>query len=112
MTRRGKMFLIAPFAIVGIALFMFLGGWIVMSLWNYLLPAIFGWRMITFWQAVGLLILCRILFGGIGGHGTRHSRRRWGGRWGNMSDEEREKCREAMRNNWGFRPPAGESHDA
>ena len=62
-----KMILIAPFAIAGIALFIFLGGWIVMSLWNWLLPALFGWRMITFWQALGMLILCRILFGGASG---------------------------------------------
>ncbi len=67
--KRKKLFFIIPAAIVGIALFIFLGGWIVMSLWNYLLPALFGWRMITFWQALGLLILCRILFGGFGGHG-------------------------------------------
>ena len=106
-----KMILIAPFAIVGIALFIFLGGWIVMSLWNYLLPALFGWRMITFWQALGLLILCRILFGGFGGHRGYRSRRR--DRWNNLSPEEREKFRAAMRaNKWGFGPPPAEGHEA
>jgi MFS family permease len=105
--RRKKLFFIIPAAIVGIALFIFLGGWIVMSLWNYLLPALFGWRIITFWQALGLLILCRILFGGFGGHRMRHSSRR--GRWDHLTPEEREKFREGMRAKWGFGPPASET---
>ena len=104
-----KMILIAPFAIAGITLFIFLGGWIVMSLWNYLLPALFGWRIITFWQALGLLILCRILFGGFGGHGKHRSGSRMGGPWSNMTPEEREKFREGMRAKWGFGPSAGET---
>jgi hypothetical protein len=37
-----------------------------MHLWNWLLPPLFGWRQITFWQALGILALCRILFGGFG----------------------------------------------
>jgi len=47
------------------------GGEIVLHLWNWLLPSLFGWREITFWQAVGLLALCRILFGGFGWHRPR-----------------------------------------
>ena len=39
---------------------------VVMLLWNWLMPTIFGLTAICFWQALGLLILCRILFGGIG----------------------------------------------
>jgi hypothetical protein len=60
------MFLLAPPAI---ALFAWIFGEVVMHLWNWLLPMLFGWRQISFWQALGLLILCRILFGGFGGHG-------------------------------------------
>src|SRR5664279_789684 len=80
MTRRGKLILIAPAAIVGIALFIFLGGWLVMHLWNWLLPALFGWRLINFWQALAMLVLCRILFGGVSGRGMhrRHNGRRMG----------------------------------
>ena len=66
-----KLILFAPLAIVGVALFIALGGEIVMQLWNWLLPSLFGWRQITFWQALGILVLCRILFGGLGGHGGR-----------------------------------------
>ena len=91
--RRKKLFFIIPAAIVGIALFIFLGGWIVMSLWNWLLPALFGWRMITFWQALGLLVLCRILFGGVSGRGWRRSTRAvaWASAGDSMTPEEREK---------------------
>ena len=68
---------IAPLAILAIALFVWIGGEVVMHLWNWLLPALFGWRLITFWQAVGLLVLCRILFGRWGGRSaTRSSVRR------------------------------------
>ncbi len=95
-----------------IALFVFLGGEIVMHLWNWLLPPLFGWHMLTFWQAVGLLVLCRILFGGLsgghrGGHGMRRHMRgrmgeRWGERWEKMSPEERERFRQGMRGRCGF----------
>ena len=39
-------------------------GLVVMGLWNWLMPALFGWTEIGFWQAVALLILSKILFGG------------------------------------------------
>src|SRR5450432_3043148 len=86
MTRRGKMFLVAPFAMVGIVLFMAFGGWVVMSLWNWLLPGLFGWKVITFWQALAMLVLCRLLFGGVSGRGwhRRHSGRHMGERFGRM----------------------------
>lgn len=69
----------------------------VMHLWNWLLPTLFGWRTLTFWQALGLLALCRILFGGLGHGGPRGpSGRGFRGRCRNMSPEEREKFRKAM----------------
>ena len=69
---------------IGIALlfafivFMFIGGILVQWLWNWLLPDIFGLRRVTFWEALGLLALSRILFGGFGKSGG--SRRYSGGR--------------------------------
>ena len=42
-------------------------GFIVMNLWNWLVPSVFGWHSITFWQALGLLVLSKILFGGFRG---------------------------------------------
>jgi hypothetical protein len=84
-------FVLAP---VGLAVFVWLGGTAVKLLWNWLLPAMFGWPPLTFWQALGLLALCRILFGGFGAHGLRSRRRRLTTeRWERMTPEEREKCR-------------------
>ena len=73
-------------------------GFVVMSLWNRILPALFGWHTITFWQAVGLLILSKILFGGFrGGPGFGgYGRRRMMERWEKMTPEEREKFRAGM----------------
>ena len=61
-----RVLMIAPLAIVGMLLFAFIGGEIVLHLWNWLLPPLFGFRAVTFWQALALLALCRILFGGFG----------------------------------------------
>ena len=97
--------LVAPPAL---ALFAWLFGEIVMHLWNWLLPAIFGWKEITFWQALGLLVLCRILFGGFGNGGPKHGHwsRRRAEMWEAMTPEEREKFRERMRTRCGgWGPP-------
>src|SRR5881227_114101 len=105
---RKKWYFIAPAAIVGIVVFAFIGGEIVMRLWNWLLPSLFGWRQVTFWQALGLLALCRILFGGFGVRGAQSSnvRRRMAERWEKMTPEEREKYRQSFRGCWGsFQPP-------
>jgi hypothetical protein len=82
-----------------------------MQLWNWLLPPLFGWRLVTFWQAVGILALCRILFGGIGRHGSHRSnfRRRMAERWSHMSPEERERFRQGMRGRCGFGPSASQN---
>jgi hypothetical protein len=103
--------ILAPIAIV---LFTLIGGELVMHLWNWLLPTLFGWRQITFWQAIGLLALCRILFGGVSGRGFHRSRfrRRMDERWGRMTPEEREKFRRGMRSRCGgFGAPASETKE-
>ena len=56
--------LLGILAITGIAI---LFGYIIMWLWNWLMPDIFGLTTITYWQAVGLFILAKIIFGGFGG---------------------------------------------
>jgi hypothetical protein len=93
------------------ALFVTVFGFVVMSLWNWLMPALFGWHLINFWQAVGVLVLSKILFGGFRGHPGRHLywRRRMMERWEQMTPEEREKFREGMRGRCGpFGPAAAE----
>ncbi len=108
-----RMMFIAPLAILGMLLFAFLGGEIVLHLWNGLLPPLFGFHQVTFWQALGLLVLCRILFGGIGLHGSGRSnyRRRMTERWERMTPEERERLRQGWRGRWGFVPSAAESKE-
>ena len=64
------------FAILGIGL-VFLCGLVVMLLWNWLMPEIFGLKHVTYWQAWGLLILCHILFKSFGsGHSSVRSDRK------------------------------------
>jgi hypothetical protein len=111
MTRKMKLIFIAPLAILGILLFIAIGGEIVLHLWNWLLPPLFGWRQITFWQALGILVLCRILFGGWGSHGSGRSnfRRRMKERCENMTPEERERFRQRMRERFSFGPSTGEN---
>src|SRR5438552_17587276 len=59
-------------------LFVAIAGLVVMRLWNWLTPTLFGWHVITFWQAVGILILSKLLLGGFRGRPGWHpySRRR------------------------------------
>jgi hypothetical protein len=103
---RRKWVLIVPAAIAGMVLFTFIGGQAVRLLWNWLTPPLFGWHQITFWQAIGLLALCRILFGGFGLHGGRSRyRRRMAERWEQMTPEERER----LRGRCGFGPRTTQS---
>lgn len=78
-------------------------GFVVKGLWNTLVPTIFGWHRITFWQAIGLLLLSKILFGGFRGRGGERWRHRIGERWEKMSPEEREKFRSGLRGRCGDR---------
>jgi len=100
-------------------IFSWIGGEVVMLLWNWLAPTLFGLRQITFWQALGLLALCRILFGGfgLGGGGHSNSRRRMDGqirervrermaeRWEEMTPEQRERFREGLHDRSGRTTP-------
>ena len=112
-----KLIFIAPLAILGILLFIFIGGESVLLLWNWLVPPLFGWHQLTFWQALGILALCRILFGGFGRHSSSRSnvgsnvRRRMAERWERMTPEERERLRQGWRGRWGFCPTTGESKE-
>jgi hypothetical protein len=105
MRKKWWIFIVAPIALVA---FIWIGGELVMHLWNWLAPALFGWRQITFWQALGLLILCRILFGGLG-CGRRRSGMRMASK---MTPEERERIRQAMRARCGdFGAPPSETKE-
>ena len=101
-------FLIPVFIVVGILVFTT----VVMLLWNAIIPDLTGWSQLTWPKALGLLVLCKILFGGFkgkGGHGGPW--RRWGGpkggpgsgehmgwkeKWHNMTDEQRQRMRDEV----------------
>ncbi|MBF8456045.1 hypothetical protein IV494_02525 [Kaistella sp. G5-32] len=87
---------IALFALFAIAMFFAVSA-IVMGLWNWLLPNILGAKVITFWQAAGILVLSKILFGGFGGRkgfGSAKFRKLKEERMNGMSDEEKQKFKE------------------
>jgi hypothetical protein len=101
---RRKWFYKIPGIILIVIAAITLFGFIVQHLWNWLIPAIVGWHAITFWQAVGLLLLSKILFGGgFRGRGNMRWRGRMGERWEKMSPEEREKFSRGMRGCFGRR---------
>ena len=97
---------------IGIAAFLSVVSFVVMSLWNYLLPGILHVGLITFWQAMGIFILCKILFGFGKGGG-----RPWGGgapwamrkrmmeKFKNMTPEEKERFRKKMHERCGGHHP-------
>jgi hypothetical protein len=74
-------------AIATLAVIVF--GYVVMALWNWVVPAVTGFHSVSFVQALALLVLSRILFGGLRGHGGgwRHRLR---DRWERMTPEQRE----------------------
>ena len=96
---RGRNFWIkrAIFIPIAIAAGVFIFGSAVMLLWNNILPAVLGLSTITFWQAIGILVLSKILFGGFGcghGHHRFHGHMHdWHGRWMHLSPDEREKMK-------------------
>jgi hypothetical protein len=98
------------FAILGLILIVLAGlGLIVQQLWNALAAPLFHAPVLGYWQAVGLLVLCRILFGGLrvrGGHGHWRGRH-WRERWEQLSPEERAQLRERFAGRCG--PTASEA---
>lgn len=97
---RRKPYLIPLFAMLGvgaIALF----GWIVMLLWNATLVPATGAAVISFWQAMGLLVLSRILVGGFGGGGGKGRGQHMRNKWAQMTPEEKEQFKTYCRKRWG-----------
>lgn len=72
--------------------------WVVMMLWNWLMPALFdGVHTVDYWQALGLVVLCKLLFGGGrgGGRWRRHHEQ-----WHRMTDDERNELKRQARGHW------------
>jgi len=80
-------------------------GLLVMTLWNAILPQVLGVKTISFIQALGILLLSKILFGGFGGRGSRH-KAKWVAmkeKFSGMTPEEKEKFKTEWRNRCGGR---------
>jgi hypothetical protein len=88
-----------------------LGGTVVMLLWNAIIPGLTGWQLLTWPKAIGLLVLCKILFGGFRGrHGGPPWRRHghWRERWANMTEDQRAEMRQRWQQRcgrWGANAP-------
>ncbi len=99
--RKGKRIVLMVLLIpIVITVFVF----VVMYLWNWLIPELFNGPVVSFWQAFGLLLLSKILFGGFKGGKSNHSNGRWGNGWRqklkNMSPEEKAAFKEKWANKW------------
>lgn len=97
------------FGIAAVLLF----GLIVMNLWNAILPAVIHVSAITFWQAIGILLLSKILFGGFrggwGGGRRGHWKEKMQNKWQEMTPEQRDQFKQEWRNRCAtWRRPATE----
>jgi hypothetical protein len=99
--------ILLPFVALG---FVALFSAIVMWLWNAILPDVLNAKTLTFWQAGGILVLAKILFGGFWGRGCKRCGPPWrhgsGGddRWHALTPEQREQMRDEMRRRFGDWP--------
>ena len=102
-------------------LFIFLAGYLLMSLWNWLVPELFHGPFINFWQALGIFVLSKILFGGFKGKGGRCCCGKGGeggwkekmrSHWGHLSSEERDQLRNRFYNKCGWKNNSGEQTEA
>lgn len=93
------------FLLFGLAILAF--GMVTMYLWNWIMPYLFQLPVIDFYMAIGMVILSKILFGGIRIREGKHwgSRKYWKARWECMTPEEREKFKNEFayrcRSKWG-----------
>jgi hypothetical protein len=94
--RMQRVMTLAPMMLVFGVGAVFIAGTVVKLLWNWLVPWLFGLPALTFWQALGVLLLSRILFGGHGGMKRR-------------SPEERARFRRGWNKRFGVDEPSSES---
>lgn len=105
-----KWFVLAPLLFVAVAALL---GWVVMLLWNAILVPVLGVGIITFWQAIGLFVLSKILFGGF--HGGKHHK--WKHyqyrkeKWDSMTDDEKERFKQEWSRRCGGWNPMRKSSD-
>jgi hypothetical protein len=91
---RGKKAVVMLFFAIAFAVFIAAVVWVLMSLWNAILPEVIGVKPVSYWQAAGILLLSKILFSGFSGGGRKHSWKKRGqnklkSKWMSMKPEER-----------------------
>ncbi len=96
------------YALLALGVFLAMG-WLVQWLWNAILPQVAAVGPLRYWQALGLLLLSRILFGGWRGRRAHRGGAHWHGKWQHMSEEERERYRSAFRDRCRRRDSSDES---
>ena len=103
-SKRLLMVLLIPIIVFGL-------GTVVWLLWNWLMPDIFGLKEITFWQALGLFVLSKLLLGGFGRHKGAHRKSndkdvsgKTGESWMKMTDEEKQAFKEKWKKRWHNKP--------
>ena len=98
---RHRKFIRGPLFILKLVLILAITSAVVMLLWNALIPVLFSGPALTYWQAAGLLLLAKILFGSMGrGFGRRHHhypdemwKKKLKAKYESMTPEEKEKFR-------------------
>ncbi len=101
-----KVMWIGGMIVLGFA-FVALLGTVTMGLWNWLVPKMFTGPSITFWEALGLFLLSKILFGGFGKGGNHRGgpwKNYWKEKWSGMTPEEREVFKKKMKDKWCHKP--------
>ena len=96
--KKGVLFV--PIFIGGVFLFT----WIIQLLWNNILPEVTGVKTISFFQAMGIFVLSKILFGFNSGWGGKHKWRQGiEEKLQHMTPEEKEKFKAEWKNRCGGR---------
>ena len=104
------------FALFVLAFILF--GYVTMYLWNWLMPDLFNLKTIDFAQAMGLVILSKILFGGMRmrGSGGWRQRKLWKAKWESLTPEEREQFKTEFavrcKHKWGKAEAKAETNQA
>ncbi len=86
-------------------LFFTVVSFVVMALWNWLMPELFGLPYISFWKAAGLLLLSKILFSGLGGKkfDKKHKSHEWKSHFSSkhpLTPEQKQELKEKFASRW------------
>lgn len=73
---------------------------VVMYLWNWLMPELFGLPEIDLLKAAGILFLSKLLFGGFHKNHSGHNSPPWKKKWQNMPEEKKQKWKQQFASKW------------